>query len=171
MTWYGIDDGPPVRVEVRPVVEAEGLRMALSEGWEIRIRRGTDDEAGGKALPVLHAATIALPRERGDFGSGVVETLGVEDAFVSVVEYGEEAVGSALFPVVDRVPATVFPDDLDPSQLQKAIPGQAGVQRFFTLGDRAFCIYTVVGAFSRRAFVVPRVRGLLGGLQVQGKSS
>lgn len=170
MTWYGIDDGPPTRVTVRPMVEGEGLRMALEEGWEIRIRRGADEPAGGKALPVLHAATIALPRERADFGSGVVETLGLEDAFVSVVEYGVEAVGSALFPVVNRIPATLFPDDLDPSQLQKAVPGQAGVQRFFTLGDRAFCIYTVVGAFSRRALVVPKLRRLLAGLEIEGRS-
>jgi hypothetical protein len=144
--------------------------MALAEGWEIRIRRGADEAAGGKAHPVLHAATIALPPERADFGSGVVETLGIDDAFVALVEYGEEAVGSALFPVVNRIPATLLPNDLDPSQLQKAIPGQAGVQRFFTLGDRAFCLYTVVGAFSRRALVIPRVRQALASLQIQGGS-
>lgn len=170
MTWFGIDDLPP-RTQIRPMVEGEGLRVPVTQGWEIRIRKGVDEALGGVALPVLHAATVALPRERGDFGSGVVETLGVEDAFISVVEYGEEAVGSALFPVVDRIPGTLLPDEFDPSQLQKAIAGQAGLQRFFTLGERAFCIYTVVGAFSRRAFVVPKARGLLGGLEVQGKTS
>jgi hypothetical protein len=65
----------------------------------------------------------------------------------------------------------ILPDEFDPSQLQRAIAGQAGLQRFFTLGDRAFCVYTVVGAFSRRAFVVPKVRGLLGGLEIQARSS
>lgn len=170
MTWFGFDNGPP-RTQVRPVVESEGLRMALEQGWEIRIRKGADERAGGKAFPVLHAATVPIPQDRGDFGSGLVETLGIEDAFVSIVEYGEEAVGTALFPVVAQIPGGMLPDEFDPSQLQRAIVGQAGLQRFFTLGDRAFCIYMVVGAFSRRAFVVPKVRGLLGGLQVEGRSS
>jgi hypothetical protein len=153
------------------MVESEGMRMALEPGWEIRIRKGADEAAGGKALPVLHAATVPIPRDRGDFGSGLVETLGIEDAFLSIVEYGEEAVGTALFPVVARLPGMILPDEFDPSQLQRAIAGQAGLQRFFTLGDRAFCVYTVVGAFSRRAFVVPKVRGLLGGLEIQARSS
>ncbi|MEX2624565.1 MAG: hypothetical protein WD651_12660 [Acidimicrobiia bacterium] len=170
MTWFGIDDGPP-RTQVRPMVESEGMRMALEPGWEIRIRKGADEAAGGKGLPVLHAATVPIPRDRGDFGSGLVETLGIEDAFLSIVEYGEEAVGTALFPVVARLPGMILPDEFDPSQLQRAIAGQAGLQRFFTLGDRAFCVYTVVGAFSRRAFVVPKVRGLLGGLEIQARSS
>jgi hypothetical protein len=170
VTWFGIDDRPTV-TEVRPMIEGEGLRVALQPGWEIRIRKAVNEPADATVLPVLHAATVPLPLERGDFGSGVVETLGVEDAFISVVEYGQEAVGSALFPVVHRVPALLLPDEFDPSQLQRAVAGQAGLQRFFTLGERAFCIYTVVGAFSRRALVVPRVRHLLGGLEIQARSS
>jgi hypothetical protein len=170
MTWFGIDDGPTV-TEARPMIESEGLRMALRPGWEIRIRKAANAPAGATVLPVLHAATVPLPVERGDFGSGVVETLGVEDAFVSIVEYGEEAVGSALFPVVNRIPAVLMPDEFDPSQLQRAVAGQAGLQRFFTIGERAFCIYTVVGAFSRRALVVPRARNLLGGLEIEARSS
>ena len=170
MTWYGIDDGPTT-TQVHPVIEGEGLRVALQPGWEIRIRKAVNEPAGATVLPVLHAATVPLPLERGDFGSGVVETLGAEDAFISVVEYGEEAVGSALFPVVDRIPSVLLPDEFDPSQLQRAVAGQAGLQRFFTIGERAFCIYTVVGAFSRRALVVPRARRLLSGLEVQARSS
>jgi len=170
VTWFGIEDRPPI-TGVLPMIEGDGLRMALQPGWEIRIRKAADAPAGASVLPVLHAATVPLPVERGDFGSGVTETLGVEDAFVSIVEYGEEAIGSALFPVVDRIPWVLMPDEFDPSQLQRAVAGQAGLQRFFSLGERAFCIYTVVGAFSRRAFVVPRVRRLLSGLEIQARSS
>ena len=44
-----------------------------------------------------------------------------------------------------------------PAVLQRAIRGQAGVQRFFHESGRAFCLYVVLGAYSNRQQVVPEV--------------
>lgn len=115
--------------------------------------------------PVLHAATVALPAERGDFGSGVVELLGVDDVFVSLVEYGEEEAGSKLFKE-GLLPRQLGPDLFRTSQLQRWQPGQAGLQVFFSVDGRAFCLYVVLGSFNRRGELVKEVNALLAGLAI-----
>ena len=49
------------------------------------------------------------------------------------------------------IPRALSPDDFSPGVLQRAIRGQAGVQRFFHEPGRAFCLYVVLGSFARRA--------------------
>ena len=39
--------------------------------------------------------------------------------------------------------------------LQRAIPGQAGCQRFFTESGRAFCLFVVLGAQRNATRLVP----------------
>ena len=40
--------------------------------------------------PILHACTIDMPTNRGDFGSGVVDLLDSEDVFISLLaEHGQ----------------------------------------------------------------------------------
>jgi hypothetical protein len=159
------DKRPPPIVRTRPTVERDGIRLLVPPGWDVRARRAEEEEDDGRTLPVVHASTIPLQAGRGDYGSGVVEGLGAEDVFVTLVEFGEEAVGSALFAAVDEIP-DVLADDFHPSQLQRSMPGQAGVQKFFTLGTRAFCLYVVVGAYSRRALLTPKIATLLSGLEI-----
>jgi hypothetical protein len=36
--------------------------------------------------------------------------------------------------------------DFAPNALQRRLPGQLGVQRFFTSNGRAFCLYVVLGS-------------------------
>ena len=78
-------------------VEAHGLRADTPVGWEVRITRRLPREPEDVSMPVLHAATFPLPEGRGDFGSRAVEVMGPNDVFISLLEYGDEAVNSALF--------------------------------------------------------------------------
>lgn len=138
-------------------IEAHGIRAELPAGWEGRIGRrqpgpttgrrgpdGTGEVVGEDTGPILHMGNFALPEDRGDFGSGAVDLMGTGHLLVVLVEYGADSVGTALFPTVSSIPrltARMFSSQ----GLQRVQRGQAGVQRFFSLNDRAFCLYTVVG--------------------------
>jgi hypothetical protein len=98
---------------------------------------------------VLHAATIALPEVRGDFGGGVVERLDPGGIFIALVEYDREATSTPLFA------ATGLPKGLSGSQfhtntLQRGVAGQSGAQWFCQVAGRAFCLYVVLGAHADR---------------------
>ena len=157
-------------VDDRFVVSMEGLAMAVPPAWEARISRSTTggDETG-TSYPVVHAATIPLPSQRGDYGSNVVERLKSEDVFVSLVEFGPEAVDTPLFPRFSDIPRSIGADDFHPRQLQRVLPGQAGKQVFFTFADRAFCLYIVLGSYARRAALASRVEDLLARLDISPK--
>ena len=47
-----------------------------------------------------------------------------------------------------------------------AVPGQAGLQAFFHVGSRAFCLYAVIGSYSLRAVLVPELNRVLSGLSI-----
>lgn len=130
------------------------------------MRRAIPSEPGGKAHLVVHASTIPIPARRADYGAGIVHLLGDEDVFVALIEFGEEAIGSALFPEVDSIPR-VHPNDLKPEQLQRRIVGQAGTQVFFTYKGRAFCFYVVLGSHSQRIPLAGIVNGLIRGLKIE----
>ena len=142
-------------------VSMDGLSVTVPPAWEARISRSTTDAESGLTWPVAHISTIPLPSQRGDYGSNVVERLGPDDIFVSLVEFGPEAVDTALFPRVDVMPNTIGPDEFQPRQLQRVLPGQAGKQVFFTYQDRAFCLYVVFGSFARRSGLSQRLSDLL----------
>lgn len=139
-------------------IEAHGIRADLPSGWEGRISRRRDDGAMGVrrgttmversvTAPVLHVANFALPEDRGDFGSGAVDLMGAGNVLLALVEYGRDAVGTALFAPVDRVPRLTS-RMFSRQALQRVQKQQAGAQRFFTLNDRAFCLYAVIGESS-----------------------
>jgi hypothetical protein len=109
---------------------------------------------------------VPLPADRADYGGGVVEKLTDRDVFISLVEFGSEAVGSNLYPVVDVIPV-VSPDMFHSHQLQRRIRGQAGTQVFFTYSARAFCLYVVIGSFARRAALSDRANQLIAGLTLE----
>ncbi len=159
-----------------------GLSVDAPAGWDVRISRrpagggfsAASVRAGAAAAdlpealtsnPVLHAATIPLPEERGDFGGGVTPLLGDDDVFVSLFEYDGEAAGTPLF-AREGLPS-VGPADFSPAQLQRTLDGQSGRQWFFTHAGRAFCLYVVLGAHARRALLAPRVREVLASLEIE----
>jgi hypothetical protein len=130
-----------------------GLRARLPDGWEGALRRApassgelgaAGDTAAAPTAPVLHLSTAPLPADRGDFGSGAVELLADDDAFVALVEYDREEVGSALF-AEQGLPRRLDPRRFHPRSLQRQLPGQAGWQHFFTEAGRPFCLYVVLG--------------------------
>jgi hypothetical protein len=151
------------------MMHAYGLSVAPPRGWDVRITRRPSGPHGDRSRPVLHACTRALPEDRGDYGSGAVELLGSEDVFVSLLEFGPESVGTALFErkgLPKPLPVTSF----SPNRLQRTLPGQSGLQLFFTDQGRAFCLYVVLGAHSRRAALLPKAEQLVAALAVSPES-
>lgn len=160
---------------------AHGIEVALPAGWEGRLfRRPVAGEVasaaagveGQPAAPaettnaVLHASTIPLPPGIGDFASGAVDRLGGDDVLVVLFEYDSSSVGTPLFQHAG-IPRALFADDFSPNVMQRAIAGQAGVQRFFHDQGRAFCLYVVIGSFARRQELVERVNQVLAALTIE----
>lgn len=145
-------------------ISAAGLSVVPPSGWEAAIYRRPPGP-GEQTYPVLHAATVPLVAGRGDYGGGLVETLGPDDLFVSVLEFGPDAVGTPLFQTLTAVPG-LTPDSYRSRQLQRTIRGQAGVQRFFTVAGRAFCLYSVIGSVANRLALAARANEVIGSLRI-----
>jgi len=145
-------------------VVRHGLQVAPPPGWDVRIYR-RDAAVGETTHPILHAATTRLPADRGDYGSNVVDRLGPDDAFVALLEFGPEAAAATLFARGGAPRLTAR--DFHPRQLHRALPGQSGVQSFFHVRGRAFGLYAVLGAHSRRLLVAPRVHALVASIRVE----
>lgn len=153
---------PPARSPAR--LRAQGLSAAPPAGWEAAIYR-RPAQPGEETFGVLHAATVPLPAVRADYGGGVVETLGPEDLFISVLDFGPAAAGSALFSAPGLPGLT--PDMYGPKQLQRVLRGQAGVQRFFTANGRGFCLYSVIGSYANRNALTRRANAMIGTIRIE----
>ena len=145
-------------------LSGEGIKVDLPPGWEGAIGRSSELEDGAVRNVVAHFASFPLPPRRGDFGGGAVDLMQPDDALVVLFDYGASAVGSALF-AFEGLP-TIDARDFDRDILQKSIRGQSGVQRFFTVSGRAFCLYVVVGSHIDRAEILPEVRRLLDSVRI-----
>jgi hypothetical protein len=160
---------------------AHGIEVSMPSGWEGRLfRRPRAGEVasadasieGAPAAPqestnaVLHVSTIAIPPDVGDFASGAVDKLGADDVFIVLFEYDPSSVGTELFKSAGP-PRSLAADDFSPNVMQRAIRGQAGVQRFFNDQGRAFCLYVVIGSFARRKELVARVNEVLATLTIE----
>jgi hypothetical protein len=155
-------------------IAGHGLRVRLPPRWEARLYVRTYTAAGPGAAaygsveesrnPVLHAANFALPPGRGDFGTGAVERMAADGAFVALLEYDRSEAGRPLFaaPGVSRLASR----DFAANALQRRLPGQLGCQRFFTKRGRAFCLYAVLGSRRHVERLVDEVNLLVGGLVV-----
>ncbi len=151
----------------RVMLASGGLSVRLPPGWEVRVRQQPPSGRDGSRNLLLHAATVPLPAERGDFGSGVGELLGPDDAFVALLEYDSEDVDSALFEA--RGLPVVRPGDFSPSAMQQQLPGRSGAQWFFTVAYRPFCLYAVLGSHSRRAAGAATVTALVRAMDVEAR--
>lgn len=140
-------------------LDPAGLRLQLPQGWEARARVQPPLATGRRGNLVLHAATIPLPAERGDFGSGVVELLGPDDVFLALVEYDAADAATALF-AAQGLPA-LRPSDFSTRNLQRTQLGRSGGQWFFTVAGRPFCLFVVLGSHSRRAAGAAKASALL----------
>jgi hypothetical protein len=160
---------------------AHGIGVSLPPGWEARLFRrpmagevagahahveGQPAAAAETTHAVLHASTIALPPDAGDFASGAVDKLGEKDILIVVFEYEPASSDQPLFQA-RGIPRRLEPDDFSPNVMQRAIRGQCGAQRFFNDQGRAFCLYVVLGSFARRRDTVTRVNQVLQTLTIE----
>jgi hypothetical protein len=136
-----------------------GVRLALPQGWEARARTQPPSVPGRRGTLLLHAATIPLPADRGDFGSGVVELLGPDDVFLSLVEFDAADAGTALFE--SQGLPVLKPGDFSTAHLQRTNGRWSGGQWFFQVAGRPFCLFVVLGSHSRRAAGAARASALL----------
>lgn len=148
------------------IVGGHGIEVDAPPGWEVRITKREDDLQGGAAYPVMHAATFPLPEERGDYGSGAVELMAPDDVFVSLLEFGPEAVDSALFPA-GELPRQIDPVEFRSNGMQRWIAGQSAYQRFATDQGRAFCLYIVIGSHLDRVALARRAQVLVQTIRVE----
>jgi hypothetical protein len=158
-------------------IERDGIRLDLPVGWEGRIYQRTPPEVDdrwtefprGELTPmtanVLHAANFALPPDAGDYGGGAVEQMTNRDVLTVLLEFDRANAGAPLFSA-SGLP-TIGPGDFDPMALQRVMEGQAGVQRFFSVAQRAFCLYVVLGSYTRRFRTVPMINSVLQGLSIR----
>lgn len=150
-------------------LESFGITVDLPAGWEGEIYQrppvadGLRPQGVGEP-PVVHAASFSLPPERGDFGNGAVDVMAGDDIFISLFEYERDAARTPLF-AASGIPR-LDDADFDPGALQRGFPGHSGCQRFFHVGDRAFCLYVVLGSHRFRSRLVRRVNAVLDGLRI-----
>ena len=145
-------------------LSGEGISVELPAGWDGAIGPSAQLDDGSVRRVVAHFASFPLPALRGDFGGGAVELMGTEDALVVLFDYGAAAAGTPLF-AASGIPS-IDETQFDRTVLQRSVVGQSGVQRFFTVGGRAFCLYVVVGSHLDRVDVVPDIQQLLSSVTI-----
>jgi len=159
-------------------LSAFGLTVEVPPAWEARIFvRPEDGEVataayegkpappGERTYPLLQLSTVSMPTDVGDYGSGVVERLGPTGLFLVVKEFAPSSVGTKLFARAG-MPLPLDPAQFSADSLQRTLPGQAGVQVFFTEGGRALCLYIVIGSIARRQELVALASATLATLAV-----
>jgi hypothetical protein len=143
---------------------AEGLAVEVPPGWDIRIfRRSAQGPETTHA--VLHLANFALPTDAADYGDGAVQLMGAGHVLICLVEFHPSSTASALFSSVG-FPIPLSPDDVSRSTLQRAVAGQGGVQRFFSVAGRAWSLYVVLGAIDRRRQLIPLANSVVSKIDV-----
>ncbi len=158
---------------------AHGIEVTLPAGWEGRVFKrplagevgataadGAPAAAGETTNAVVHVASIPLPVGTGDFAGGAVNDLGADDVLIVLFEYDAASATQPLF-AAQGLPTSLDPDDFNPNVLQRAVRGQAGLQKFFHDQDRAFCLYVVLGAFANRRRLVPLVNQVLATMAIE----
>ena len=141
-------------------LRGHGLAIDLPPGWEGKIYQR---DAGHSAL---HAGTFSLPVGDGDFGTQAISSMPADGVFVALLEYDPDLAGMGLFASLGK-PGKVRSTDTSPKGLHRAVKGLAGVQRFFTDGDRAFCLYIVMGRTTGARQHLDHANSILGTLSIE----
>ncbi len=150
----------------------QGITVDVPAGWEVDFYRRTPDAIAlsnvspESTYTVVHIANWPLPAERGDFGGGAVELMRRSDLLIILFEYGPEHVGAALFDA-EGVPWPLDPSWFAANQMQRPLPGQGGLQQFFTVEQRPFCLYVVLGSLADADALVTEANAVLAGLVIE----
>lgn len=155
-------------------LDSQGITVELPRGFEggVRVRHdpppvstsGVALAATGPSAATLHIANFSLPADRADFGGGAVELMNTDSIFMSLIEFDQDSAGTVLFES-EGVPQLSI-TDFDPYALQRVIHGQCGLQRFFTVAGRPFCLYVVLGRETDRGPLVAQVNSILRSLRI-----
>ena len=152
-------------------LESGGVRVTVPRGWEGRARAGgadgsTSAQAAGTSdeSVLLHVGSFPLPATMGDYGSGAVERMGADDVLLCLLEHDASDTANALFR--RRGVPQVRVQDFGANNLQRVVPGMSGAQWFFSVGDRAFCLYGVLGSHRSRAALAPRFAAVVDTLEI-----
>lgn len=150
-------------------LEVSGIVVPVPSGWEARASVPTSGAGrqpdGSVEFPSVHLANFALPPSRAAYGSGVVEDMGSEDAFVALLEFEPSSANTPLF--ARSAPRRLRSLDFSGAQLQRTIAGQFGAQRFFTVANRAMCCYIVLGGTDALRRALADVNRVLTGLRIR----
>lgn len=150
-------------------VRRAGVTVEVPSGWEAAVAGDSLEPKprpdGSKQFLSMQVASFPLPADIATFGANVVETMRTDDVLVILVEYGPESAGTPLFAHrgLPRLDASMFSRD----NLHRTVPGQSGLQHFFTHGDRAFCLYVVLGSHIDRADLVAKANLVIQSLEIE----
>jgi hypothetical protein len=140
------------------------VEIELPDGWDARIyRRQAED--GAVTRRALHAANFALPTGLGDYAVGAVEQMTAGDVLVVLLEFDPGNAGQGLFGN-EGLPAGLTAGDFSPTAMPRALPGRTAAQWFFSLNDRAFCLYVVLGSHTQRAEMMDLVNRVVETIRV-----
>lgn len=122
------------------ILDAHGLRVELPPRWSGRVFA----RPGG--IATLHAGSFQLALHDGEFGDRSTGLMPQVATFMALTEY---LPGRGLAPGQGLFTPTRLPRRLDPAGFSRAglahpRPGQAGLQHFFTVAGRPFCLYVVL---------------------------
>jgi len=150
------------------VLEAHGLQVELPRGWSGRVFKRP---AGGATL---HAGDFQLPLDDGEFGDRSTALMPAGATFLALTEYRPGAglaPGEGLF-ASQRIPHTLDPTAFSSRGLAHPRPGQAGLQHFFTVAERPFCLYVVIsGRWSERRRQLAMLGHVLRSLRIHPAAS
>ena len=141
-----------------------GIEIRLPNAWEGRIFV-PDLPPPAVNLAVLHATDQALTMQRSTFAPELAARAGAGGTVVVLVEFDPVSANHGLYgPQGLSLP--IRRGDLNASSLQVPDPNQEGRQWFFSLHDRAFCLYVVVGIGPGVADRLSVVNDMLGTLRI-----
>ncbi len=141
-----------------------GIEIELPEGWDGRIyRREAAD--GAVTRRAMHAANFALPPNVGDYAVAAIERMQGPDMLVVLLEFDSANAGRGLF-ANEGLPTVLGADDFSPTAMPRAVPGRTAAQWFFSLNDRAFCLYVVLGSHRDRASLLPQANAVVRTIRV-----
>jgi hypothetical protein len=121
-------------------VRAHGLGLTVHRGWEASIWLPSEPPPA-ENHPVMRLANFAMPRTRDTYAEEAADALAPGQVLASLAEFSPRLAGRGLY--APRGVPRFRRADLDPRALQRSRPGRFGLQRFFTVRDRAFSLYVV----------------------------
>jgi hypothetical protein len=140
-------------------IDGHAVAVDAPRGWEAKMFRPPGTE------PTLHLANFPLPPKDGDYGAGALSTMGPTGVFAVLTEFDPALATEPLF-AQTGLPVPIAAEDLSPKALQHRVPGQAGLQRFFNVHGRAFCLYVVVGTQPSVEDLVQTLNAVLAGIRI-----